>query len=264
MRAPGSSGAQCNGRGACSCPAQPSARATAQTATDAAPAARKRGRGLGGRAAGGDDVVDAGRRAGPRRPRGLRAKAPRRLSARCRAIEPDLRRALRESGAAPARRARRSSRRDTTRAISCDWLKPRSTSRRRVQRHGHDQCRRVARRLLPRRRLRDHPRAEDARIGERAFVLERLHQLRHRELVGPRGDAAASTAGRARGSARNHRLALLRRLAVVSRGQATTPAGSGTTGISASQSAHRSNAGRCPGRRHRTHRGGSSHPPSGR
>ena len=57
----------------------------------------------------------------------------------------------------------------------------------RVQRHGYDQCRAAPGISRPSQCLRDHPRAEDPGIGERTFVLECLHQLRHRELVGPGG-----------------------------------------------------------------------------
>ena len=60
---------------------------------------------------------------------------------------------------------------------------------RRVQRHGHDQCRASPGIALLTQRLHDHARAEDPRIRQGAFVFERLHQLRHRKLVGPRRHA---------------------------------------------------------------------------
>ncbi len=127
---------------------------------------------------------------------------------------------------------------------------------RRVQWHGHEQRRCAPRAVCFIQRMHGHARAEDPRMRERALVLECLHQLRHRKLIGPRRHAPG--VGQVERTAT--RATVCRSPTSASRGSPQRRHGSGTSGISASQSAHRSYAGGCPGRRHRTQRGGSTHP----
>ena len=126
----------------------------------------------------------------------------------------------------------------------------------RVQWHGYDQCRARPAVAGLADCMRSQSRAEDSRIRESALVLEGLHQVRDRKLVDPRRHAPE-----VRQVERVAALAAVRgRAGACGRGRPQRSQGYGTTGISASQSVHRSNAGRWPGRRHRTHRGGNTHP----
>ncbi len=242
MGTPGSSAAQCSRRTRAFCPAQPSARATAQTAMAAAPAARKVDAASMHRAAGGHDVVDQ-HDVLPCHDTGISGKSPAQVARAFIARESDLRR----RAAYPAQGRACEPQVQQARHDPCDFVRlvesPLDETRR-VQGHGHDQVRASPWSAVFTRGLPDHARAEDPRIRQGAFVLECLHQLRHRKLVGPRGHASGvgqveRTAMRATASSPSWPSSPSSPSSPW-RGKPQRRQGSGTSGISASHSTHRS------------------------
>lgn len=185
----------------------------------------QRGRGFDRRAAGGDDVVNQ-QNVPACHEAGVGGKCSAQVAHALLARQSDLRRsaaypAQSRAGEPQVQQARHDPR-DFVRLVEAPLDKPR-----RVQGHGHDQCRPRPWIALLTQRLRDHARAEDPRIRQGTFVLECLHQLRHRKLIGPRSHApGVRQVERLATRAAVFRISLAFRIAArdVAR-QATAPAG---------------------------------------
>jgi hypothetical protein len=140
-----------------------------------------------GRAAGGHDIVDEDHVL-TGHPARIRGKGPTQVGCARHAIESDLRRRRACSpqclpGEFEVQQAGRDAR-DFVRLVEAPL-----DEARRVQRHWHDQCRALRPVVQCAGCMRRQSRAENPRVCERAFVLEGLHQVGDRKLIGPRRHA---------------------------------------------------------------------------